>query len=994
MPSLEPKQTGRTYWRSLNDLADTAEFRRFVEAEFPAHAEEMLDAKSRRSFLKIMGASMALAGLTGCRWPKEKIVPYAARPDGLVPGTPQQFATCMELGGVGMGLLATSYDRRPVKIEGNPSHPDSGGAATALAQAALLELYDPDRSRALTHREEETVKHPSWNAFASFAKTNLAELDGGEGLCFLSEATSSPSVHRLRGKLHEAFPRATWRTYEPISDDNVRAGASLVFGEPVRTQFALGRADVLLSLDADFLLDNPEALSLSRDFAQGRNPAQGTMNRLYVVESTYTTTGSMADHRLPIPSSHIGAFVRALAKSVFLAHGVALPQGCDGLRTFLESEDAGSSHFSTEFMQVLAGDLVAAHGRSAILVGARQPAWVHGLAHVLNAALGNVGRAVAYVDDLQAPQQTSPQAIRDLTADLNAGRVKTLVILGGNPVYDAPADLAFGEALAKAATAIHLSLYENETSRACHWHLPRAHFLESWGDARAHDGTYCTAQPLIEPLHGGKSTIELLSILLDEKPLGGYPLLQETVRSLFAPVEFDSLWERLIHDGVDRPARDRLSPSLRSRALLQALQDARSVPQLSPERLEIVFCRDASVHDGRFANNGWLQELPDFITKITWDNAALIAPATAEALGIENEEVVVLNCGGRKLETVAYLLPGQAENSVAVSLGYGRMAAGNVGDGVGFDLYPLRTSEAMDFDSGLKIDTTGRTYALSCTQDHHAIDAIGMAGRAKRLPTLIRETDMETYRKDPHFVDHIGHKFPDTQMWEPHESEGSKWGMAIDLNACTGCNACVLACQSENNIPIVGKKQVGHGREMHWIRLDRYFTGEPENPEIAHQPVACMHCENAPCEQVCPVAATVHSEEGLNVMVYNRCVGTRYCSNNCPYKVRRFNFFNYHKDLQETEKMGFNPEVTVRSRGVMEKCTYCVQRIEAAKIEAKNENRPLRDGEIVPACQQTCPTRAIVFGDLGRSGDDLGRSERSGQRRSSTPRQQPKLRNA
>ncbi len=916
-----------------------------------------------------MGASLALAGLTGCRWKKEEILPFAKRPANRVPGVPQRYATAMDLGGSALGLLVTSYDGRPIKIEGNPLHPQSQGATDGFAQAAILELYDPDRAAGLV--EYSGQEHPrSWSDFASLIARHSGawKQDGGARLRIVSQASSSPTLAATRARLLGEFPKARWVEYEPVSDDAARAGATWAFGRALRTQLALGQARILVSLDSDLLACHPAAVQYAREFAARRDPAGDWMNRLYVVESCLSVTGSMADHRLALRPAQIAALAEALEKEV---------------RARLDSRAgtapaAGESR-AVRFLKALAADLVALYrqgGHSVVVAGPRQPAEVHARVHRLNRLLQNVGQTVWYTESPDPDRPPHAEAIRALADEMHAGAVETVVILGGNPVYDAPADVAFPEALAKVPTRIYLGLYHHETARACTWRLPEAHFLEAWGDVRSWDGTYSIVQPLIEPLYGGRSAIEVVAMLLGQESPKGYDLVRATFRSIVKTSDWEARWAKTLHDGVLEGSR------FAAVAVEAADRPASGEPRGefvesdgSNGQMDLIFCRSASVYDGRFANNGWLQEMPDPLTKLTWDNAALISPATAAALGIENGTLVRLKLGGRSIEIPACLMPGQAAGCVAVSLGYGRTAAGHVGgdtaagvDPVGADVYPLRTSQGMDFQTGLSVEVTDRKVRLAVTQDHHAIDAIGLSGRAERLGALVREATLEHYREHPDFARHAVHHPPLESLWDEPTYDGYRWGMTIDLSKCIGCGACVVACQAENNVPVVGKERVLQGREMHWIRVDRYFRGDPDDPSVVHQVVACHHCENAPCEQVCPVAATVHSGEGLNDMVYNRCVGTRYCANNCPYKVRRFNFFNYHKDLDAPEnevlKMLYNPEVTVRSRGVMEKCTYCVQRIQAAKIEAKNNRRQVRDGEIRTACQQVCPTGAIVFGNL------------------------------
>ena len=951
--STRPQQ-----WRSLGELADTPEFRAFLEAEFTTGADPQ--GVSRRRWMQLMGASLALAGVAGCRWEKEEMHTFAVRPDGRSPGVPQHFATAMELGGAARGLLATVVDGRPIKIEGNPKHPESLGAADVFAQALILEMYDPDRCTPVLERSGAAVAgERTWAQFAAFAGPHFAELlkKQGAGLAVVSEASSSPTFHALRTRLAKAAPEMHWCEYEPLSADNERSGARLAFGASVRTHFALDKARVIACLDADLLGAHPAAVSYNRAFAESRRVVDGQMSRLYVVESSCSNTGSVADHRLPMRSGDVAALAAALEVEVRALLGGGKP-----------------STGATRFVKALAADLKKHAGASVIAVGPQQPPAVHAIAHRLNAALGNVGSTVVYSADPQPDRPSHFEALAALTSELNAGRVSTLVILGGNPIYDAPVDLKFAAALAHAPVRIRLGLYNDETARACTWFIPQAHALESWGDCRSYTGLYSVTQPLIEPLHGGKSAIDLLAFLRGQSQAKGQELVRETFRTLFPGDGADARWARTVHDGfLAGSAWPNVTPTLVSKD-----PPAASVALPSPWSggdLEIVFQGDGALYDGRFANNGWLQELPRSLTKLTWDNAAILGPATAEKLGLKDQTVVRLTHQGRECELPVFIMPGHAPGSVAVALGFGRKAAGLVGgdldrrvEPVGVDVYAIRTSQAPYVASGVTLAPTGKSHPLAVTQEHFAVDTVGLAARMKRIDVLARQATLEHYREHPDFAQHAVHHPPLESLWQEAKYEGRRWGMAIDLSRCTGCNACVVACQAENNVPVVGKARVLKGREMHWIRIDRYFEGSVDDPRVIHQPLACQQCEMAPCEQVCPVAATVHSSEGLNDMVYNRCVGTRYCANNCPYKVRRFNFFNYHKDLEEPRnevlKMAQNPQVTVRSRGVMEKCTYCVQRIQAAKITAKNERREVRDGEIRTACQQTCPTQAIVFGDL------------------------------
>jgi len=955
---------GKNYWRSLQELADTEEFRHQLENEFPSGIEAPVDGMTRRRFLQIMSASVALTSLAGCRWPEEKIVPFAKRPAGFTPGKPMQFATTMELGPVATSVVATSYDGRPIKIDGNPEFALSGGATSAMAQASVLDLYDPDRSRHVLRIQGGSQTQSDWERFSAFSANHFKH-GNGRGIAVLTEATSSPSVRGLLGRFGEAYPGAKVYGWEPVCRQNEMLGAKLAFGTAALSQLNLDEARVIVDFDANLMQDHPTALRNSRQFAAGRKADQGHMNRLYVYENTFTITGGMADHRFPTVARDIGPAVWALAAELVLGEGLPLPAGSGVNRGELgkwRGHQAGSAHVAA-----VARDLMDHRGHGLLLAGMRQSPEVHALIHVLNQALGNVGHAITQIPFDMPARGT----LQELTQELNGGRVQTLIVLGGNPVYNAPADLDFGAAMAKAATRIHLGHRVDATSSSSTWHIPRAHYLESWGDAMAWDGSYLAVQPLIEPLFAGKTAAQLLSLLVDENPRSDYQVARDTFAGMTgsskaAPESnagFEKRWREFIHDGF-------LKGSGGKGARVLALGGGHIAPprggaELSAQNLEISFVPDQSVYDGRFADNAWLQEMPDFMTKLTWDNAALLSPATAGELGVRHGDLVELEHAGRKQEMPIYILPGQAPHSVTVNLGYGRNDAGRVGQGVGFDAYNLRTWETRDYGQGLKISKTGRTYLLATTQDHHAIDSKGAEEIQNRVPGLVREGTLDDYVNHPEFVDHQGiHHPPLESLWKEKQYDGYKWGMGIDLNACNGCNACLMGCQSENNIPVVGKDEVARGREMSWIRLDRYFLGDPDDPKCTQQPVGCVQCEMAPCEQVCPVAATMHTEEGLNAMVYNRCVGTRYCSNNCPYKVRRFNWFNNFEDLTETQRLVLNPDVTVRARGVMEKCSYCVQRIEGARVAARVEGRDIRDGDITPACAQTCPTDAIVFGDL------------------------------
>jgi len=971
MPSLEDRQGG--YWRSLQEYAATPEFRALCAEEFPRGADAAPDPLSRRGFLKIMGASVALAGLAGCRWPRETIVPRAYQPAGQTPGLTRSFATAFELAGSASGLLVTSFEGRPIKVEGNPEDPVGRGAADALAQAAILELYDPDRSRDPLRRDGGGESRQSWSDFSTAASGLLAPLRarGGRGLAVLAEGSNSPVLAAQRARFLAAFPAARWHVWEPLNQDNSYAGTALAFGRPLRPVSELAAAEVILALDADLLADHPAALAQARGYAAGRNP-DARMNRLYAVESRFSLTGSMADHRLPLAASRIEAFALALTAGLLRRLEAELPVDLRALGHDLAGT-AGAAG-DPAFLAALADDLLAARAGALIVAGPGQPPRVHALAALLNTLLGGVGRTLRYVAPPASEETAQLASLSALARGMAAGEVDALVILGGNPVYDAPADLDFAAALARVDISVHLSLYDNETSRRCRWHLPRAHFLECWGDALAWDGSYFSGQPLIEPLYAGKSPGELLALLVDGAgAASGHDQLRASLAGRL-PGDFEAGWRCLLHDGVLADSAFPAEAVALAAAPLAAAVAARpAAPVAGEPALELVLHRDHSVFDGRFANNGWLQELPDPLSRITWDNAAALSPATAARLELVHGDRVRLEAGGRSLEAAVAVLPGVAAGTVALALGYGRSAAGAVGNGVGFDAYRLRASGALYAVPALGVTKLGGQYLLAGTQDHYLIDPVGFAEREERVGELVQSADLATYRAAPDFARGEGHQPPLVSLWQEHAYEGHRWGMSIDLGTCIGCGACAVACQAENNIPVVGKDQVARGREMSWIRLDRYFQGEPENPASVVQPVACAQCELAPCEQVCPFQATTHSSEGLNDMVYNRCVGTRYCANNCPYKVRRFNFYHYTKDVPEVTRLAFNPEVTVRSRGVMEKCTYCVQRIQNVKIQAKNDGRPLADGDIRPACQQTCPTQAIRFGDLNDTASAVSR---------------------
>jgi len=810
-----------------------------------------------------------------------------------------------------------------------------------------------------------------WDAFAAFLDTEVRNNLGR--VAVLHGASTSPATRGLLKSLGQAG--AGVYLWEPICRVNEMKGAKKAFGTAAMSQLDFEQAHVVVDFDANALQDHPTAIRNSKQFTAGRRPEHGEMNRLYSYETTYSITGGMADHHFPTAAGDMAAAVWGLAAELIVGEGLPLPRGAGFSRSDLVKWRG--HHAAGEHVSALAKDLMANRGHSLLIAGIRQDADVHAMLHVLNDALGNVGHTVSYIP-FAAPKI---QFIPELVTALNKGQIDTLIMLGGNPVYSAPSDLKFGEAMMKAKNRIHLAMQDNATSANSTWHLPQTHYLESWGDAMAWNGGHLSVQPLIAPLYDGKSVNEVLSLLADDSPRTGYQITRDSFHAMTggngaAPANnagFEKKWRAFIHDGF---RQETMSAKGQALALAgTALQAPSQSAELSLDNLEICFTQDQSVYDGRFIDNSWLQEMPDFMTKLTWDNAALISPATAGELDVKHGDLISLDYDGRKLEMAVYVMPGQAKYSVTVNLGYGQKDAGRVGRESGFNAYELRTWDQLHHGHGLKVSKTGATYLLATTQDHHAIDETGAKEIQKRVPGLVREANLDTYKSDENFVDHLGvHSPPLKSLWNEFEyKDGHQWGMAIDLNLCNGCNACIMGCQSENNIAVVGKDQVSRGREMSWMRLDRYFMGEADDPKVAQQPVACAQCENAPCEQVCPVAATMHTDEGLNAMVYNRCVGTRYCSNNCPYKVRRFNYYNNFEDLTETQRLVLNPDVTVRSRGVMEKCSYCVQRIETARVDARVEGREMRDGDVTPACAQTCPSDAIVFGDLNDEGSRVAK---------------------
>jgi MoCo/4Fe-4S cofactor protein with predicted Tat translocation signal len=926
-------------WRSLEERAQTPEALENIEHEFPWRTSEEVEGIDRREFWKVMGAALTMAGLVGCeRQPTEKIVPYVNQPTEIVQGKAIYFATAMPFLDGALGLLVKSHMGHPVKVEGNPRHPASLGATDAFAQASLMSLYDPDRSATVMHNGLIS----DWTTFLAWLEAALSEqaANGGARLRLLTDSVISPTLGAQIGALLERYPSAKWHQWEPAGRDNARLGAQMAFGRFVNTIYRFDRAARIFSLDADFLFSGPAWPRYARDFSKRRGSRAGVdgMSRLYVAETNFSSTGATADHRFRVKPGEMEAVLRGVAQAVGAPGGAPAP----------------AQH--AKWIAAVAKDLAAHRGASVVLVGDQQPPALHALGHAINGALGNLGATVVYTESNEVKPVHQTASLGELVDDMKAGRVDMLVMTGVNPAYDAPADFGFSDAVQKVRYKVQHGLYNDETGVLCEWHIPSTHFLEEWSDCLAYDGAASIVQPLIAPLYQGRSRHEILAAMLGQADVPPYEIVKSYWRRRKPAGDFESLWYAALRDGVvEGTAFPTLTLAPRAPETTPAAPDEGG--------LEIQFRPDPTIWDGRFASNPYLQELPKPTTKLTWDAVALIGTATANRIKTYSGGVVELDFRGRKTKFPLWVQPGHADDCITVMLGYGRKRAGRTGK-VGFDVYPIRPSDALWSGAGLALRPTGEFFELATTQTSN-----GMAGRYPvRMGTLAR------YKEDPEFA----HKQPFEEplppsltIYKPWDYTGYKWGMSIDLNACVGCNACVAACNMENNIAVVGKHQVFRGRIMHWLRIDRYYAGDTDAPKLYFEPVPCMQCENAPCELVCPVGATNHSSEGINQMVYNRCVGTRYCSNNCPYKVRRFNFYLFTDWKDASLELMRNPEVTPRSRGVMEKCTYCIQRIEAAKIKSEIENRTVRDGEIQTACQQACPTEAIVFGNLGDKGSRL-----------------------
>lgn len=945
-----------TYWRSLNELSQNDEYKRFVEREFQENATELTDGYSRRNFLQIMGASIALAGFAACRKPIQHILPYSKQPEHVVPGNPLYYASAMPFNGSVTGLLVQTHEGRPTKVEGNDMHPDSLGGTNILHQAAILDLYDPDRSRNI-------MKGGVSQSVESFAAFCAEFFTSDKRVAVLSEATSSQTVSRLKSQFTSRFAKSTWVTYEPFGEENALLGTKTAFGKKRRAIAHYDKAKVVVSFDADFMAPGPDSVRATKLFAQARKvrSTDDSMNRLYVVESNYSLTGSNAEHRIRVKSSEVAQVVYALAAEV-------------GAAGFSGYTNAHSSH---DMLKAMAADLLAQNGAAVVIAGDDQPANVHAAVAAINVAIGAVGTGVTYASLPYADETDQHAAFTTLMSDLKAGGYDALIIIGANPVYSAPADADVKAALTAVGTVIHVATHVDETSAALGsngWHVNRTHFLEAWGDGLSYTGAASVIQPMIQPLFGALSEIEVLNTVATGTFTPGHDLVKQTWGT--------ADWRQILHDGLRKGTAFSADAVRMSADAGQVIRNA-AMSAAVVDGIELVRKPDSKIYDGRFANNGWLMELPDPITKITWDNVALMSPATAARYGVEfprasilrapadEEPMVSIASNGTTVELAIWVVPGHADDSITLYSGFGRTHSGRVGSGQGVDIRGLFASASPLFTSGT-VSSSANTYSIASTQDHHS-----MEGRP-----LIREATLVAYKANPTFapdlvkvpgpIDENGQAISlfNEQTFPEREPQ---WGMTIDLNACTGCGVCTIACQAENNIPVIGKSEVRRGREMHWIRVDRYFSGDVNgSPQIVHQPIPCMQCELAPCEQVCPVAATTHSDDGLNQMTYNRCIGTRYCANNCPFKVRRFNFFNYPKTFltegtdPEVVQMAMNPDVSVRFRGVMEKCTYCVQRLSRARIQTKRDTDSVKpkDGSVKTACQQACPSDAIYFGDL------------------------------
>ena len=939
LESLTQQPPTPRYWRSVEEFAGTA-----APEEPEEFSEEGIafSATSRRRFLSLMAGSMALAGLTGCtRQPTETIMPYVDQPENVVPGKPKYYATAAPVNGIAEGVIVESHLGRPTKVEGNPDHPASLGATSVHSQACVMDLYDPDRAKELSHLGVPQ----NWDSFLNWWQEATGPLQArmGEGLRILSETVIAPTFGAQIKAVLQKYPSAKWHQFDPAGPHSARAAATTVFGKPTHVYYRLANADVVVALDADFLACGPGSTRYARDFATRRRRGDRLdMNRLYAVESTMTATGGKADHRLALRYAEVESFTAALAVALGVQDAAAMETGAP----------------FAAWVTAVARDLLAHKGACVIIPGEHQSAAVHALAHNMNMLLGNAGTTAIYTEPLEVLPVDQIESLHELARDMHDGKVDTLLILGGNPVYNAPSDFRFGEGLKRVKHSVHVSLHLNETAVRTVWHIPEPHFLEDWDDARAIDGTTSIIQPLISPLYSSHSYLQILDSIVQFPGRSSYEIVRAYWSKQGRAQDFEGWWRKSVRDGlIANSASAVITPTAVNSATI-------AMPHSGPAALELVFRPDVYLYDGRYANNMWLQELPHPMTKLTWDNAVMLSPRTAKRLGFDNQQHVEIRQGDASVEGSVWILPGQPDESVTVDLGWGRTQSGRAGNGAGFNAYRLRTSDALWQTSGVELRKLDKPYPLATTQMHQS-----MEGR-----DIVVSNTVTGYKDHSDFVTAKTHPPKENLTLYPHwQYNGYAWAMSIDLTACVNCQACVVACQAENNIPVVGKEQVLARRAMHWLRIDTYYAGDISLPAAYYMPVPCMQCENAPCELVCPVQATNHSSDGLNDMVYNRCVGTRYCSNNCPYKVRRFNFLLYQDWTTETLKLQRNPDVTVRSRGVMEKCTYCVQRIREAEIKSRDEDRFIRDGEIKTACQQACPTQAITFGDKNNAGNQVAK---------------------
>jgi Fe-S-cluster-containing dehydrogenase component/anaerobic selenocysteine-containing dehydrogenase len=959
------------YWKSLKDISSSDDYSKYLKQS--EHHED--NGLSRRNFLSLVAASVALAGLEGCKKPVQKIIPYVEAEVATIPGIPKHYASTIPFKNNALGVIIENHDERPVKIEGNEKHPASMGKSNSFSQATTLDMYDPDRSRGV----RRNGKKVNWSDFVNYTQS-IAD-SKGKGLAVLTQETSSPTMQFMYEEFKKTHPQADWVVYEPINNQNLYDGIEMAFGKKLQPFNRLENAQTILSIGSDFLGVEDNGVYHTRKFAQNREieDEKSTMNRLYVVESSMTPTGSSADHRLNLPNYQFRNMLEELAGEL------------KKLGLNIDAKPIKSSNHL--WIKTVAEDLMKNKGESIIIGGSDLSSDMH----CLIAGINNQLKAPIDYYPLTSAQLTSMNDFSLLCNKMAKGLINNLIILGGNPAYDAPADYKFKESIKKVKSTVHLSNIYDETSKLCEWNIAQAHFFETWGDAMTYDGFASIIQPQIRPLFDSKSAIQVLSSIIYSQDKSSYDTVKNVWKNnIVKGSNFERKWEKILHDGLhSKPLLKSVKVRNQKKVSTSALS---KVGTLESNKFEIVFAPSSSVYDGRYANNGWLQEIPKPITSLTWDNAAFVSMKVAKKLNIKNGQMIEITINNETIKIPAWIVPGQNQKTITLELGYGREFSGRIGDGVGFNVYPLRTSVNMGTAMNAEIKTLEETYPLASTQEHYGLEEDKLAAPGfsdlstnevqSRIPDLVKQSTLDEYQKNPEFVQDIveEHKPDKNRSWADHSmynpepefdySKGHQWGMSIDLTSCTSCNACSIACQSENNIPVVGKQQVMNGREMHWIRIDNYFSGDPDNPEVSTQSVACVHCELAPCEQVCPVGATTHSTDGVNQMTYNRCLGTRYCANNCPYKVRKFNFYNYTRDLPEVVQMAMNPDVSMRFRGVMEKCTYCYQRVSEARISAKNENRDLVDGDIKVACAQSCPADAIKFGDINDPNSEVSKAKR------------------